>query len=122
MNERQRERPSRFDRSDDIVVLKFGGTSVEDAAAIQRLIAIVQSRAEGQPVVVVSALAGVTDQLLEAGNAAAQGHLGTALSVVREIYIRHERMADELVSGALPAFSTASCVANSASSKPCCVT
>ncbi len=99
MNERQR--PSRFDRSDDVVVMKFGGTSVEDAAAIQRLIAIVQSRAEAQPVVVVSALAGVTDQLLEAGNAATRGHLGAALSLVREIYIRHERMADELVSGGL---------------------
>jgi aspartate kinase len=99
MNERQRS--SRFDRSDDIVVMKFGGTSVEDAAAIQRLIAIVQSRSEAQPVVVVSALAGVTDQLLEAGKAAAQGHLGAALSLVREIYIRHERMADDLVSSGL---------------------
>ena len=51
-------------------VMKFGGTSVEDAAAIRRLVSIVQSRLGAQPVVVVSALARVTDQLLEAGNAA----------------------------------------------------
>lgn len=93
------ERQSRFDRSDEVVVMKFGGTSVEDIAAIRRLIAIVQSRLHAQPVVVVSALARVTDQLLEAGKAAAKGHLGSALATVRDIYVRHERLADSLVEG-----------------------
>ena len=91
------ERQSRFDRSDDVVVMKFGGTSVEDAAAIRRLIGIVQSRIGSQPVIVVSALAGVTDQLLDAGSAAAAGHLGAALATVRSIYVRHEQLADSLV-------------------------
>ena len=59
------QRQSRFERGDDVVVMKFGGTSVEDAAAIRRLIGIVQSRLGAQPVVVVSALARVTDQLLD---------------------------------------------------------
>jgi aspartate kinase len=93
------QRQSRFDRSDDVVVMKFGGTSVEDAAALHRLIGIVQSRLNAQLVVVVSALAGVTDQILEAGNASAGGHLGAALDIVRKIYIRHEQLADELVEG-----------------------
>jgi aspartate kinase len=79
--------------------MKFGGTSVEDAAAIRRLIGIVQSRISAQPVVVVSALARVTDQLLEAGGAAAKGHLGSALAIVRDIYVRHEQLADSLVDG-----------------------
>jgi aspartate kinase len=91
------ERQSRFDRDDKVVVMKFGGTSVEDEAAIRRLIAIVQSRGDVQPVVVVSALAGVTDQLLEAGRAASSGRLGAALASVRDIYVRHERLADSLV-------------------------
>ena len=91
------QRQSRFDRSDDVVVMKFGGTSVEDAAAIRRLLAIVRSRLGSRPVVVVSALARVTDQLLEAGNSAAAGHLGTALAIVRSIYVRHEQLADSLV-------------------------
>ena len=91
--------PSRFEQDDQIVVMKFGGTSVENAAAIKRLIQIV-SRHEGiQPVVVVSALARVTDQMLEAGKAAASGHLGSALNTVRNIYVRHEEIADLLVTG-----------------------
>lgn len=91
------QRQSRFETGDDVVVMKFGGTSVEDAAAIRRLVDIVQSRLAAQPVVVVSALAGVTDQLLEAGNAAAKGHLGATLATVRSIYVRHEELADSLV-------------------------
>ncbi len=94
-----RGQQSRFDRGDDVVVMKFGGTSVEDTAAIRRLIGIVQSRLSAQVVVVVSALARVTDQLLEAGNAAAKGHLGSALATVRDIYVRHEELADSLVDG-----------------------
>ena len=92
------QRQSRFEQGEDVVVMKFGGTSVEDAAAIQRLIGIVQSRLGAQPVVVVSALAKVTDQLLEAGSAAANGHLGSALAIVRSIYVRHEELADSLLS------------------------
>jgi aspartate kinase len=54
-----------------LVVMKFGGTSVEDPAAIGRTAAIVAGRvAQGkQPVVVVSAMAKVTDQLLRAAAA-----------------------------------------------------
>jgi aspartate kinase len=92
-------RQSRFERDDNVVVMKFGGTSVEDAAAIRRLISIVQTRPEVQAVIVVSALARVTDQLLEAGQAAANGHLGAALSTVWNIYVRHENLAGSLVGG-----------------------
>jgi aspartate kinase len=90
---------SRFESGNDIVVMKFGGTSVEDAAAIERLIAIVRSRMNMQPVLVVSALAKVTDQLLEAGKAAADGKLGVALASARDTFVRHEYIADELVFG-----------------------
>jgi aspartate kinase len=93
------QRQSRFERADELVVMKFGGTSVEDSAAIRRLIGIVRTRLGARPVVVVSALARVTDQLLEAGNAAAKGHLGAALAIVRAIYVRHEELADSLVDG-----------------------
>ena len=92
------QRQSRFERGEDVVVMKFGGTSVEDAQAIERLIGIVKSRRDAQPVLVVSALAKVTDQLLEAGTAAADGHLGSALATVRNIYVRHEQLADSLLS------------------------
>src|SRR2546427_6444774 len=45
-------------------VLKFGGTSVEDAAACTRVAGIVRAHGGPRPVVVVSALGGVTDALL----------------------------------------------------------
>lgn len=91
---------SRFESEDDVVVMKFGGTSVEDAGAIERLIAIVRSRVNQQPVLVVSALAKVTDQLLEAGQAAAHGKLGAALALARDVFVRHEYVADDLALGA----------------------
>jgi aspartate kinase len=52
-----------------MLVLKFGGTSVTDADAIRRAGAIVRAR-PGPRVVVVSALAGVTDALLQVGELA----------------------------------------------------
>jgi len=55
--------------------MKFGGTSVEDATAILRTASIVEGRvAKGlRPVVVVSAMAKVTDQLLACAAAALAG-------------------------------------------------
>ncbi len=47
-----------------MIVAKFGGTSVADAPAIRRLIEIIRARRSDRPVVVVSALAKVTDALL----------------------------------------------------------
>src|SRR5439155_1397083 len=58
----------------DVTVLKFGGTSVADAEAFQRVAGVVhRAHRSTRPVVVVSALAGVTDALLAAADAAASG-------------------------------------------------
>ena len=43
-----------------MIIIKFGGTSVQDEAAIGRVIRIVRGRLNEKPLVVVSALAGVT--------------------------------------------------------------
>ncbi len=52
-----------------IQVYKFGGTSVSSAKRIRDVVSLIQDREPGvQPVVVVSALGGVTDTLLEAAN------------------------------------------------------
>ena len=73
------------------VVMKFGGTSVEDADAINRTAKIVQSRlARGQrPVVVVSAMAKVTDQLLAGAKAAGRGDRNGALAISSRLRNRH---------------------------------
>jgi aspartate kinase len=82
-----------------LVVMKFGGTSVEDAAAIARTAAIVAGRvANGNnPVVVVSAMAKVTDQLLRAAAAAAEGDRTGALAISSRLRSRHRDTAAELV-------------------------
>src|SRR6202042_510616 len=73
------------------VVMKFGGTSVEDATAILRTAKIVAGRqARGQrPVVVVSAMAKVTDQLLAAAKAAGRGDRNGALAISARLRHRH---------------------------------
>jgi aspartate kinase len=79
------------------VVVKFGGTSVEDAAAIRRLCQIVNGRLRYHPVVVVSALAKVTDQLFAAGDAAARGDRENARAILQEIEGRHSTLSRELL-------------------------
>jgi len=54
-------------------IMKFGGTSLKDAGAFERVVSIVRSKLEVQPVLVVSAMSGVTDALLESVDLAAMG-------------------------------------------------
>ena len=81
------------------VILKFGGTSVGDAEAIDRLVRHVSAaRERGQAVVVVSALSGVTDQLLQLASAAASGDERTAKAGVTELQNRHAAVARQVTS------------------------
>jgi aspartate kinase len=82
-----------------VIVVKFGGTSVGDAAAIERAAAIVRSRLDRAPVVVVSALAGTTNALIAVAEQAAQGHLIAALRGVETLRERHLEQAELLLSG-----------------------
>jgi aspartate kinase len=74
-----------------LVVMKFGGTSVEDAAAMERTAEIVRGR-RGRglaAVVVVSAMAKVTDLLLAAAAAAGRGDKAGALAIGARLRVRH---------------------------------
>ena len=84
----------------NLVVMKFGGTSVEDATAISRTASIVQGRRDKglTPIVVVSAMAKVTDQLLAAAAAAARGNRDEALAISSRLLDRHIQTASQLVS------------------------
>ena len=75
--------------SPGMIVMKFGGTSVEDAAAIDRSCRIVAGRLSRKPLVVVSALAGTTNSLLEAGKLAAARDLDGALAIADTLEKRH---------------------------------
>jgi aspartate kinase len=90
-----------------MVVMKFGGTSVADQAAVERLIAIVraQRQADAQqeggdargPIVVVSALSKVTDRLLGVAANAGTGDLEGALTNLRELRQRHVTVSKVIV-------------------------
>ncbi|MDR3748335.1 MAG: lysine-sensitive aspartokinase 3 [Acidobacteriota bacterium] len=77
--------------------MKFGGTSVEDATAIDRVAEIVKSRLAVRPFVVVSAMAMVTDQLLAMAAAAGRGERDPALEICRQLRERHYLTAGELL-------------------------
>jgi aspartate kinase len=86
-----------------MLVCKFGGTSVADQAAIQRLIAIIRAARQSAiqpeatdwrgPVVVVSALGGATDRLLGLAAEAGAGDVPGAREHVRALCTRHVEVA-----------------------------
>src|ERR1051325_776882 len=69
------------------VVMKFGGTSVADAAAFENVARIVANQRDAAPIVVVSAMSGVTDSLLAATNIAS----------LENVFERHRAVAHELL-------------------------
>lgn len=81
-----------------MIVVKFGGTSVADAQAIDRAAGVVRSRAQRKPLVVVSALGGATNALLAIASQAAEGQLISAISGVETLRQRHLAVAEELLS------------------------
>lgn len=83
----------------DLVVMKFGGTSVEDAVAMERTAAIVAGRrGRGlKAVTVVSAMAKVTDLLIASGAAAGHGDRSGALAISARLRTRHNDTAAQLL-------------------------
>jgi aspartate kinase len=81
------------------MVMKFGGTSVADPPAINRLIGIVRRQRESEPsnssapVVVVSALSGVTDALIAVTRQAEEGDAAGAAAALQALRERHVNVA-----------------------------
>src|SRR5215470_10883608 len=92
MNQAVGVQAGRLNEPSQSVVMKFGGTSVEDAVAIRRAAQLVRQRLGSKPVLVVSALSDVTDQLLAAGKAAARGDLALATDILQTLQRRHEQV------------------------------
>ena len=82
------------------IVMKFGGTSVADAEAIARVVGIVKAARASSglpPVVIVSAMSGVTDRLLELTQAAEQRRDAHVLNGVAELSRRHFEALERLL-------------------------
>ena len=77
-------------------VHKLGGASLADAASIQHAVALLRTR-PGPVVVVVSAMAGVTEQLLTAAQAAAEGNEDALVATAATLAALHRRVCDALV-------------------------
>jgi aspartate kinase len=73
-----------------MLVMKFGGTSVESAEAIERVAGIVRERLAQHPVVVVSAMGKTTNKLLAIAGAAVEGQSDKALGLLHELREFHQ--------------------------------
>ena len=81
-----------------MIVMKFGGTSVQDASAINQVAEIVKTKLDRRPLVVVSAMARVTDGLLSVARTAKNRHYDDAKKTIKELQERHLATARELLS------------------------
>ena len=91
-----------------LCVMKFGGTSVGDAICIRRAAEIVKAAAERQPVVVVvSAMSGVTNRLIEAARRAEAGEEEHVTPLVHELKAQHEAVVEALVQDSRVAIASA---------------
>ena len=80
-----------------MIVIKFGGTSVGNADRVAEAIDIVSERRHLDPIVVVSALAGVTNDLVAASEAAREQKPERVAEIIRAVRQRHEDVAMRLV-------------------------
>ncbi|MDI6803076.1 MAG: lysine-sensitive aspartokinase 3 [Bacteroidota bacterium] len=82
-----------------MIVMKFGGTSVEDGAAIRRLIEIVKRELPKQIIVVVSACSGVTNELIRCAHTVKNGSESDAMDILDTLHKRHTQIIGELIKG-----------------------
>ena len=82
-----------------MLVMKFGGTSVQNATSMRSVIDIVTTHAvsESGTVVILSATSGTTTMLLDVARAAARKH--DVEESLHELNVRHRSMLSELVPG-----------------------
>ncbi|MCA1622770.1 MAG: lysine-sensitive aspartokinase 3 [Acidobacteria bacterium] len=77
-------------------VMKFGGTSVQDAEAFARVAEIVESQKDLSPIVVTSAMSKVTDALIYAFETAKKGDSQTAFASLDPHFERHAQVSQNL--------------------------
>ncbi len=80
-----------------MIVMKFGGTSTQDADAIRNVVGIVERHISEKPIIVISAIAQATNVLERAGRIASEGRAGEARDLVLTLINRHFAIVDEIV-------------------------
>ena len=80
-----------------MIVMKFGGTSNQDAAAMKNVIGIVKDHRAKNPVVVISAIARGTNELEQAARIAGRGDGAAAEQALAGMMNRHAAIIDHLL-------------------------
>lgn len=80
-----------------MIVMKFGGTSVEDAKSMRTVIQLVRKEQSRRPIVVLSAIAGATNTLLNAARIAQDGKLDEAILLLNNLLDRHVTLMENLI-------------------------
>jgi aspartokinase/homoserine dehydrogenase 1 len=79
-------------------IMKFGGTSVGDAPSIQKVVEIIRGTSlESELVVVVSAMSGVTNQLIEAATQAQAANHESVEMIFEQLRSRHYAVVSALI-------------------------
>lgn len=89
------------------LIMKFGGSSVADAACMRQVAALVAEALPQAPLVVLSAMGKTTNALFEAASQAERGQLDAALATLARIRAHHEATAHELRGEGAPDLSDA---------------
>ena len=85
-----------------MIVLKFGGSSVADAACMRQVAFLVGAALPRSPLVVLSAMGKTTNGLFDAARAAEAGDLGQAMDRQRALMTAHRKAAADLFMGSVP--------------------
>jgi aspartate kinase len=80
-----------------MIVMKFGGTSVEDAKSMRTVIEIVRKEQARRPIVVLSAISGATNTLLKVARTAQEGKLDDAILILNGLLDRHVTVMENLI-------------------------
>src|ERR1035437_1830830 len=88
-------------------ILKFGGSSVANADNIKKVVSIIQQPEYKKAIVIVSALGGVTDQLLLTGLTAAKGN-----EKYKDTLLALEKKHIDTAKSLLPVTTQSSCLSN----------
>ena len=80
-----------------MIVMKFGGTSVGSPERIRTAASVVTDAKESDPIVILSAMAGVTDKLIDAGDKAIRGGGAGVARSVSSIREMHDAVISELI-------------------------
>jgi len=80
-----------------MIVMKFGGTSTQDAQAVTNVVKIVQARLSKKPIVVISAISQATNMLEKIGKLAAEKNDRDAREILTQLFNRHYAIVDQIV-------------------------